>query len=155
MRVTSGAMDYNDLKREGTFTGGVRVDGATGQARSHTAVVLLKAADPAESNAGGATIAGNPLGGSLDKIVLSGDVRLDQPGRIGTGEQLVYTAADASFILTGTAARPPHVVDAQQGSVTGATLLFQQGESTIVVAGAPAAGNSKHGRVRTETEVRQ
>jgi hypothetical protein len=49
----------------------------------------------------------------------------------------------------------PVIVDAQQGSVTGATLLFRSGtsaaDSTIVVSGDAA----KKVRVRTETEVRQ
>jgi hypothetical protein len=44
-------------------------------------------------------------------------------------------------------------VDAQQGNVTGATLLFGDAGSTIVVAGDPTAPKGKGGRVRTETHV--
>jgi lipopolysaccharide export system protein LptA len=169
--VASASMDYDDVNREATFTGGVRVDGTTGQARSQRGVVFLNPATVAGSAAGAGKPAEamgsgagqpTPFGGSVREIVLSGDVWISQPGRTGTGEQLVYTAADASYIFTGTPAKPPHMVDAQQGNVTGATLVFHSGkdasDSTIVVAGAPvAAGSSKaqHGRVRTETEVKQ
>jgi lipopolysaccharide export system protein LptA len=158
VRVVSPAMDYDDGNREATFTGGVRIDGATGQARSQRAVVFLNPAQAGAGQSAGQQGAGqaNPFGGSVRRVVLSGDVRLDQPGRTGTGEQLVYTAADSSYILTGTPSKPPHVVDAQQGNVTGATLLFHSGDSTIVVGGTDAGAKAeKPGRVRTETRVKQ
>ena len=153
-RVVSAAMDYSDLDRMATFTGGVKIDGTSGQARSQRGVVFL---NPAQTNAtkqsGGQP---TPFGGSVQKIVLSGDVQMAQPGRTGTGEQLVYTAADSSYVLTGTAAKPPHVVDAQQGNVTGATLLFHSGDNTIIVSGATSGTKQeKPGRVRTETQVKQ
>jgi lipopolysaccharide export system protein LptA len=56
-------------------------------------------------------------------------------------------------VLTGTAAVPPLIVDAQQGNVTGTTLLFSDAGSTIVVSGDPKALKGKGGRVRTETHV--
>ena len=81
---------------------------------------------------------------------------MKQPGRRGTGEQLTYTAATDSFALTGTAAKPPRVTGEQGSVVTGATLLFQGADSTIVVAGskgdAKAAGPA---RVHTETDLKQ
>jgi len=168
--VTSAAMEYDDIAREATFTGGVRMDGTRGQARSQRGVVFLSTAKATGSVAGASTTVAadsgagqpSPFGGTVREIVLSGDVWVSQPGRTGTGEQLVYTAADASYVFTGTPAKPPHMVDAQQGNVTGATLVFHSGacasDSTIVVTGAPAAAGSAkapHGRVRTETEVKQ
>jgi lipopolysaccharide export system protein LptA len=67
---------------------------------------------------------------------------------------LLYTASSANYILTGTPASPPHIVDAQQGNVTGATLIFSDAGSTIVVAGDQGAPKGKAGRVHTETFVR-
>ena len=154
VRVVSPAMDYDDVNREATFTGGVRIDGTTGQAQSQRGVVFLNPAKaaPAQTGAGQVT----PFGGSIRRIVLSGDVRIEQPGRTGTGEQLVYTAADSSYIFTGTPAKPPHMVDAQQGNVTGTTLLFHSDDRAIVVGGAaPGEKSEKPGRVRTETQVKQ
>ena len=38
----------------------------------------------------------------VERIVAHGGVQLEQPGRKGTGSQLVYTAQDSRFVLTGT-----------------------------------------------------
>jgi lipopolysaccharide export system protein LptA len=92
----------------------------------------------------------DPVAASLEKIVMSGAVKVEQPGRTATGEQLLYTAATGEFVLTGTPAHPPHVVDEKQGSITGATLLFRSADSTIVVAGEPASR-----RVHTETTIKK
>ncbi len=70
---------------------------------------------------------------------MSGAVRVDQPGRRATGDELLYTAATGEFVFTGTPGRPPHVVDDKQGNMTGETVLFHSPDSTIVVAGASAA----------------
>jgi lipopolysaccharide export system protein LptA len=164
IKVTSAAMDYADAAREATFSGGVHIDGTTGQARSQRAVVFLNPAPsatksaPGEAKPASVTVAGqtNMFGGSVQRVVLTGAVRLDQPGRAGTGEQLVYTAADSTYILTGTPAKPPHMVDVKQGNITGATLLFRSDDSTIIVTGGPpGSAQPQHGRIHTETEVRQ
>jgi lipopolysaccharide export system protein LptA len=163
LRAASPKMDYNDLRREATFNGGVIFDGTMGEVRGQRAVVFLMPADqkPDQQSAAKApsapvltqqvlTAPPTPFSGSLDRVVVYGDVQLQQPGRKGAGDQLLYTAATGNYVLTGTPARPPVVVDAQQGSITGATLLFSDAGSTIVVAGDPATKT----RVRTETEVR-
>ena len=153
VRVTSATLDYSDLDRVATFTGGVAVDGTSGQAHSQRGVVTL---NPAVAGAKASSGQPTPFGGSVQKIVLSGDVHIAQPGRTGTGEQLVYTAADSSYVLTGTPNKAPHVVDAQQGNVTGASLLFHSGDDAIIVSGgALGTKQEKPGRVRTETQVKQ
>jgi lipopolysaccharide export system protein LptA len=96
----------------------------------------------------------DPLDGSVERIVLSGGVRMEQPGRHATGEQLLYTAATGEFVLTGTEGRPPHVVDEKQGSITGATLLFGSADSTIIVAGEPGSHGRAPERVHTETRMK-
>jgi lipopolysaccharide export system protein LptA len=164
VKVTSATMDYADTAREATFSGGVHMDGTTGQARSQHAVVFLNPAPsgakakPGDAKLVSSTGSGQSglFGGSVQRVVLSGAVRLDQPGRAGTGEQLVYTVADSTYVLTGTPAKPPHMVDVKQGNITGATLLFRSDDSTIIVTGGPPGSTqSPHGRIHTETEVRQ
>jgi len=152
VRVSSARMDYSDASHEAVFAGGVKMNAVEGEIRSQRTVVFLNAKTP--KPAGNATLAAaDPLTGSIDRAVASGAVHLNQVGRSGTGEQLLYTAATDSFVLTGTPSSPPRIVDAQQGSVTGTTLLFGAADSTIVVAGNP--GEGKRGRVRTETDVKQ
>jgi lipopolysaccharide export system protein LptA len=155
IRVASPVMDYNDLQREATFSGGVTMNGTMGEVRGQHAVAFLTDAhSPTAKQAVSPSQAPpSPLNGSIDRVVVHGDVQLDQPGRHGTGEQLLYTAATANYILTGTTANPPHVTDAQQGNVTGATLIFGDAGSTIVVAGEQGAPKGKGGRVHTETFV--
>jgi lipopolysaccharide export system protein LptA len=152
LRVASPKMDYNDLSREATFSGGVTMDGEMGEVRGQRAVVFLVPA-PKQGAQTATEAQPNPFGGSIDRVVLSGDVQMEQPGRHGTGEQLLYTAATGSYVLTGTAAAPPRIVDARQGSVTGATLVFSDGGSTIVVAGDAGAARTQGGRVRSEVSV--
>ncbi len=158
LRVTSPKMDYNDLLREATFSGGVTMDGSMGEVRGQRAVVFLTPAMKQTENAAQTAKAVQPSpfggsGGSIDRVVLSGDVQMDEPGRHGTGEQLLYTAATGSYVLTGTPVAPPLVVDARQGSVTGATLVFSDQGSTIVVAGDAGAAKAQGGRVRSEMSV--
>jgi lipopolysaccharide export system protein LptA len=155
IHVASPLMDYNDLQREATFAGGVILNGTMGEVRGEHAVAFLT--DGHSPTGKPATLSSeeqpSPLNGSIDRVVVYEAVQIDQPGRHGTGEQLLYTAATANYVLTGTPTSPPRVTDAQQGNVTGATLLFGDAGSTIVVAGEQGAPKGKGGRVHTETYV--
>jgi lipopolysaccharide export system protein LptA len=155
LRVESRLLEYSDAQHDAVFTGLVKMDGSIGEVRGQkTTIYFIPATkDSSKSNNGEM----GAMGGSLDHVVVSGGVTLDEPGKHGTGDQLVYKAADGSFVLTGTPSVMPKIVDAQQGTVTGASLLFRagdKGDSTIVVTGAPA-GEEKPQRVRIETRVRQ
>ncbi|MGA7155645.1 MAG: LptA/OstA family protein [Acidobacteriaceae bacterium] len=155
IRVASETMDYNDLRREATFAGKVQIDGKMGEVSGQHAVAFMVAARPIAPGATPTTkqSQANPLGGSIDRVVVYGSVRLDQPGRHGTGEELLYNVVKGTYILTGTAESPPHISDAQQGNITGGTLVFSDAGSTIVVTGHQGASKDKTGRVRTETYV--
>jgi lipopolysaccharide export system protein LptA len=83
-------------------------------------------------------------------MVATGHIEMDQPGRRATGEQLVYTASDGMFVLTGTPAAPPKVIDDQRGTVTGTSLRFHSGDDNIVVSNEGDNGQ----RVHTETRVK-
>jgi lipopolysaccharide export system protein LptA len=156
VRVASPKMDYNDALREAIFSGGVTMEGGMGVVRGERAVVFLT---PVAKQVGqpAAAVRPNPFGGSggsIDRVVVSGAVQMEQPGRKGTGEQLVYVAATGQYVLTGTSAAPPRIVDAQQGNVTGTTLVFSDAGSTIVVAGEAGAAEAQGGRVRSEMSVK-
>jgi lipopolysaccharide export system protein LptA len=170
VRVTSGRLDYSGVSHEAVFTGGVVAEGEDGTARGQRAVAFLVPKQPGagdnaahlsdekggtkmghpSSSDGAARGQTDPMGASLDRIVMSGAVKVEQPGRTATGEQLLYTAATGEYVLTGTPGHPPHVVDDKQGNMTGATLVFHAADSTIVVAGEPASR-----RVHTETTIKR
>jgi len=173
VRVVSARLDYSGVSHEAVFTGGVVAEGQDGTVRAQRGVAFLtpKQGTGGASSSTTAHLSGDktvakvghpegsgapakgmpdPVASQLEKIVMSGAVKVEQPGRTATGDQLLYTAATGEFVLTGTPGHPPHVADDKQGNITGATLLFRSADSTIVVAGEPASR-----RVHTETTIKK
>jgi lipopolysaccharide export system protein LptA len=168
VRVTSARLDYSGISHEAVFSGGVTAEAEDGTVRAQRGVAFLvtkqgsgadqRARMPAGQSARGSEGQGvggvkgqpDPVASSVEKIVMSGVVKVEQPGRTATGDQLLYTATTGEFVLTGAAGHLAHVVDDKQGSITGATLLFRSPDSTIVVAGEPASR-----RVHTETTIKK
>ncbi len=163
IRVASRELIYSDEARKAEFTGGVEVESKDGSMRGQQVVAYLQPAQGKASVSGGgdkvkastAPAAGSAsgfMGGSVERIVSTGQIEIEQPGRHATGEQVVYTASDGMFVLTGTPAVLPKVIDDQRGTVTGTSLRFHSGDDNVVVSngGESSAGQ----RVRTETRVK-
>lgn len=153
VRVASRELVYTDGTREAVFSGGVLAEDTDGSIRSKKVTAYLSSAPAAGEKKDGAVTKKAPegfLGGSVERVVSAGDVAIDQPGRHGTGEQLVYTAADQMFVLTGTREAPPKMVDETRGTVTGESIRFHTGDESVVVA-----GESIEKGKRTETRVKQ
>ena len=53
----------------------------------------------------------------------------------GVGEQLVYSNDTGDFVLTGTAAAPPQLIDPAHGTVTGQALIFNSRNDSVRVEG--------------------
>ncbi len=159
VRVVSRELTYSDATRQADFTGGVQVESADGHMRGQEAVVYLQA--PPKAGAGGAqktnsngaqkTSQSGFMGGSVERVVATGHIEIDQPGRRATGERVVYTASDGMFVMTGTAAAPPKIVDDTRGTVSGTSLRFHAGDESVVVSN----GMDNKQRVRTETRVKK
>lgn len=149
-------MDYDDAHHEAVFAGDVHMRGVMGEVRGDRGAAFLKGPE-AKGNIQSAAGAGMPdLGGSLERMVMVGEVRLQQPGRSGVGEQLTYTAATDNIVLTGAPGKPPRVTGEQGSVVTGATLVFRSKDSTIVVAGTEGGPKTVGGtRVHTETNLKK
>lgn len=170
-RITSSQMIYSDAQRQAEFTGGVRVVDASGEMRAQQATVfLVPASESADQTSTGNKTASNKMtgehseskpvsgltglvGGSVQRIVATKNIEITQPGRRATGDRLVYTANDQMFVLTGTASTPPKVVDAQQGTTTGAALRFHSGDDSVTISGRD--GDTSAQKVHTETRVKQ
>jgi len=159
VRVLSERLHYSDRDRQAEFTGGVVLRGEDGMLRARRAVATMAAAGEKKGalpvgTAGDSRAAGSDLfGGALQRVVADGGITLEQPGRVARGEQVVYTTADGMFVLTGTPAAPPVVVDAATGSVTGAVLRFHAGDNSVAVEGGASPGTP--GRVHTELRTKQ
>ena len=141
-RVYSQEMVYTDQTRQVDFAGGVRVNDKDGTLHAQKAVAFL-------APAGAKSDTGFPAG-QVERIVGDGTVVIDQPGRRATGDKIVYTASDETFVLTGTKAAPPRLTDQANGSVTGGALRFRKGDDSVEVVGGEG-----HVRVRTEVGARQ
>jgi lipopolysaccharide export system protein LptA len=167
VRVASRELTYSDEVRRAEFTGGVDVESADGSMRGQQVVVYLAPAqksgtakalpnngggDGVKANAAPAVGAGGFMGGRVERIVATGRVDMDQPGRRATGDQVVYTASDGVFVLTGTPTVLPKVVDDQRGTVTGTSLRFHSDDDNVVVSNGVDSGAGQ--KVRTETRVK-
>ena len=161
VRISSGRLTYSDVTREAEFTDGVLVENADGRMRGQEAVVYLQPEQKIAQNgaarqntsSGGPGITGQDgfMGGNLERVVTTGHIEITQPGRRATGEQVVYTASDGLFVMTGTTAAPPKIVDEARGTITGTSLRFHAGDENVVVSN----GVDSKQRVRTETRVKK
>jgi lipopolysaccharide export system protein LptA len=158
-RVISQRLLYSDAERTATFSGHVEAISSSGDVFADRAEVFLTPANvhaqsrsefaTAESANKASPGSNNSPQSSVKRIVATGHVVVEQPGRRGTGNQLVYTASDEQFVLTGDAAHPPQVVDSIQGAVTGEVLTFSSETQAIIVSG------SLNNAAVTKTRVRK
>jgi len=158
VRITSSELVYSDELRQAVFTGGVRVVDSDGEMRAQEATVFLTPAEAKQQRSATATpspssASDGMLGGQVERIIATRHIELTQPGRLATGERLVYMASDQMFVLTGTTAAPPRVVDDEQGTTTGAVLRFHSGDDSVSVLGSD--GNAPARKVHTETRVKK
>lgn len=162
VRVESARLHYSDPERQAEFAGGVVLRSADGVVQARRAVATMVAAESAgkvplgkgrESADGSGQGSASLLAGGLERVVADGGIRVEQPGRVATGQQVVYTASDGLFVLTGTPSDPPVVEDQTTGSLTGAVLRFHAGDNGVAVEGSQLSG--KGGRVHTELRLKQ
>jgi lipopolysaccharide export system protein LptA len=156
VRVVSRDLVYSDTARTAEFTGGVKVDSKDGNLQAQQVVAYLQPvqgkASPEGGRGQGAGAVGGFAGGKVERVVATGNVEMEGPGRHATGEKVVYTASDGMFVLTGTPAGLPKVTDDQKGTVTGTLLRFHSDDDDVVVSNGGESGAGQ--RVRTETRVK-
>ena len=146
-RVLSARLLYSDAERKATFSYQVEAISSSGKVFADRAEVFLTPAathsqgkmvtTSAEKEQNASSQRNNVSQSSVERIIATGHVVLEQPGRRGAGTRLVYTASDGHFVLTGDGANPPQVVDSIQGTVTGQVLTFSSQTQAIIVSGTP------------------
>jgi lipopolysaccharide export system protein LptA len=165
VRVQSRTLLYSDSERRADFRGSVTAEDSDGTIRGDEAqVYLTPALTPAQKkpksgpsqtqgqSSGNQSSQNQPSGNQssesqsnqnqssqVERIVTTGHVSIVQPGRRGTGEQLVYTTTDGRYVLMGTPANPPHMYDQAKGTTTGAELIFNSQDDSVVVSGGKAS----------------
>jgi lipopolysaccharide export system protein LptA len=134
--VTAAKLAYVDSERRAHFTGGVVAKGAEVTVSADSMDVILNAAGSGKTSVNAPS--------QLNQIVAQNHVAIQETGRRATGEKLVYTAADAKFVLTG---GPPMVADATHGTIRGDSLTFYSHDDRIVVESKQSSRTVTHTRV--------
>jgi len=138
VRIHSRTLDYSDAERLGNFRGAVVAEDPDGVIRADETQVFLTPKAGAGQRAAKAGLASQDSS-QIDHIVAIGNVVMTQPGRKATGEKLVYTADDGKYVLTGTPKDLPHVYDQVKGTTTGARLIFNSQDDSVVVSGGQSS----------------
>lgn len=137
IRVISDSLLYSDDQNLAKFRGSVDVEAPSGMMRAREVDLYFTGGGAPASGTGKppASQVNQAQKKEVDRICAEGDVQLKQPGRSGTGEQLVYTAKDGKFVLTGTPSVMPRIVDQVRGTVTGSSLIFNDHDDSVLVSG--------------------
>ncbi len=139
VNVASDKLVYVDADRKAVFSGNVVVGIEGGTINADSVQSLLRARG---------TQSDNLAGSQLDRIMAQGDIRIKQPNREASGSQLVYTAAEEKFVLTGSAAHPPSILDAERGQITGDSLTFFTHDGRVLVGSGEASQNQTQTKVQ-------
>ncbi len=130
VKITSDRLTYTDSERKAHFEEAVQAKGAE---LTITAKVMDVFLQPREQGTSNQSITGTGTGtGKIDHIIARDQVVVVQPGRRATGEQLVYTASDDKFVLTGGS---PSIFDAEHGKITGVSLTLFRHDGRVLVEG--------------------
>jgi lipopolysaccharide export system protein LptA len=124
--ITAARLTYSDPDRRAHYDGGVTARGTGFEATSDEMDAYLLPRSQSSNNQS----LNSP--GRLDRMVAQGHVIVQQPGRRADGRNLIYTAAEDKFILTG---GPPSIFDAERGKITGVSLTFFRGDDRVLVEG--------------------
>lgn len=135
--VTSDKLTYIDADRRARYIGNVFAKSTTGTISSQQIDIYLKQAEagpsasrPKEETAKASVIPGTEGPSQIDHIVATGKVVVTEPNRRAVGDQLVYTAADGKYYLTG---KSPSIFDAEHGTVWGDSLTFFSRDDRVLV----------------------
>jgi lipopolysaccharide export system protein LptA len=138
--VTSDKLTYVDDERLARYTGNALARSPSGTVSANQIDVYLKPAQPenqvpsTSSSASPAptkaSLPGSEGPSKIDHMVATGKVIVTEPNRRGVGDQLVYTADDGRYYLTG---KTPSIFDAEHGTVWGDSLTFYSHDDRVLV----------------------
>jgi lipopolysaccharide export system protein LptA len=131
IRVRGGELKYSDAERKAVMRAGAlaAVLAQTGEATTRSddvELILLPPGNHAGSDGGTAQV---------DRMTAHGGVTLEVRGRRGTGDKLDYSGERGTYVLTGSAANPPRIVDPERGTVSGESLIFNSRDGSVSVEG--------------------
>ncbi|MBS1849996.1 MAG: LPS export ABC transporter periplasmic protein LptC [Acidobacteria bacterium] len=122
--VTASQLTYSDGDRKAHLQGDVVAKGGD--------LVISAAAMDVFFHPRGGESGNQTSAGRIDRIVAQQNVVITQPRRRAVGEELVYTAEDDKFVLSG---GTPSIFDAELGKITGVSLTFFRADDRVLVEG--------------------
>jgi lipopolysaccharide export system protein LptA len=128
--ITALRLTYSDPDRKAHYSDGVNARGTDFDARADQMDVYLLSRSQFSEGQSAAQSSATP--GKLDRMVAQGNVTLQEPNRHAKGQNLIYTASDDKFVLTG---GPPSIFDAEHGKITGDSLTFFRTDDRVLVEG--------------------
>jgi lipopolysaccharide export system protein LptA len=142
--VTASRLTYTDDERKARFEGNVVAKAADFTVTAGQMDVFLQARG--QPMPAGGQPATQPMEGAakLDRIIARDQVVITQTARRASGDQLVYTAAEDKFVLTG---GPPSIFDAEHGKVTGVSLTLFRTDDRVLVEGSKTSPSLTQTRV--------
>jgi len=131
IRIRGGDLEYSGSERKAVMRAGAtgRVTASTTDANTMSKELELILLPPGNHAGKDGTAA------QIERMTSTGDVEVSTGGRRGVGEQLVYTNESGKYVLTGTAAAPPQLVDPTRGTVTGRALIFNSRDDSVSIEG--------------------
>jgi lipopolysaccharide export system protein LptA len=124
--VTSLRLVYVDAERRAHYEEGVHVQGSGFQAEANEMNVYfspkIQEHEKKELN----------TASHVERMIALDHVVIREPGRRAEGQELVYTASEDKFVLTG---GPPCIFDAERGKITGDSLTFFKADDRVLVVG--------------------
>jgi lipopolysaccharide export system protein LptA len=128
--ITALRLTYSDPDRRAHYSDGVNARGTDFDARADQMDVYLLPRSQSSSQNSNSQTSTTP--GKLDRMVAQGNVILQEPHRRAKCQNLIYTASDDKFVLTG---GPPSIFDAEHGKITGDSLTFFRADDRVLVEG--------------------
>ena len=124
VNLEAASLSYSDMQRTAHFEGGVVAKTGDMTLTADKVDVMLQAKGQT------AVPPTTSTPSQVERIVADGHVNVQEPNRKAVGDQLVYTANDGRFQLTG---GPPSIFDAERGKITGDSLTFFSHDDRVLV----------------------
>jgi lipopolysaccharide export system protein LptA len=145
--VAADKLTYTDTERKARYTGNVLAKSAASSITAQQIDVYLKQAGEQQAATGkpsASLLPGSDGPSKIDHMVAQGNVIVTEPNRRAVGDQLVYTADDAKYHLTG---KSPSIYDATRGTVWGDSLTFYSRDDRVTVESKRSSSTVTRARI--------
>ena len=145
--VVADKLTYTDSERKARYTGNVLAKSAPNSITAQQIDIYLKEAGEqttASAKPSKSIVPGNQGPSKIDHMVATGNVVVTEPNRRAVGDQLVYTADDAKYHLTG---KSPSIYDATHGTVWGDSLTFYSRDDRVTVESKKSSSTVTRARI--------